>query len=457
MPKDQPNPLNPPRLRSILWTNFIIRPFFPATAATQSQDLPLRTCWLIHAFATFFAFAAVVTIPLAVRTVWRPYWTVNERRFGPWDQWVRHHTGIDWGTVVNAAVPVVAIELYFLLAALLVTPWGARNERIRSSFASALRQTWLHTTHAFAALTICLVWVGIADHAFGRWSWRVGPMWWSPWYVLMRTAPWIIAWGWLLWALLRVVAAERHVQTPPRDPTCESCGYNLTGTPRDGRCSECGASVEASLGESVRRGCEWDRSQPPRKHPVWLRTTLAGLRSPRQFARTLSIATNATDYRSYLARNLFRIFTIAMVGFVIASFTKPGWYFYDRGAMGLAYLVPALSAGATLAALVLVLSSALIAGWFLSIRSKRSLLPAAMQVAAYQSSLLIAWALFAVVARVVLIDVSQAAWFLDLVGWHSRSRETILSLGWWIPNIVFLTAYIIRVAQGTAAMRYANR
>ncbi|MGQ9650686.1 MAG: hypothetical protein ACUVXJ_11295 [Phycisphaerae bacterium] len=65
--------------------------------------------------------------------------------------------------------------------------------------------------------------------------------------------------AWFLWALLRAIGARRTIASVRRPPTCEHCGYNLTGTTIEGRCPECGTPAIESLGPHVRPGTEWDR------------------------------------------------------------------------------------------------------------------------------------------------------------------------------------------------------
>ena len=53
---------------------------------------------------------------------------------------------------------------------------------------------------------------------------------------------------WFLWALFRAAGVPRKGLVAARPPTCEYCGYNLTGTPIEGRCPECGVPAVMSLG-----------------------------------------------------------------------------------------------------------------------------------------------------------------------------------------------------------------
>lgn len=62
-----------------------------------------------------------------------------------------------------------------------------------------------------------------------------------------------------LWRLSRAVRAVAiYTRTSAVEPTCEGCGYNLTGQPMEGRCPECGREVRASLDSAeARPGTRW--------------------------------------------------------------------------------------------------------------------------------------------------------------------------------------------------------
>lgn len=75
--------------------------------------------------------------------------------------------------------------------------------------------------------------------------------------------------GWMLWSLIRAVATPQPRRASPREPTCETCGYNLRMLPMEGCCPECGTRVAESLGEDVRPGPPLMRNPPGLWRGYW--------------------------------------------------------------------------------------------------------------------------------------------------------------------------------------------
>ena len=162
-------------------------------------------------------------------------------------------------------------EIGCVVVALMVMPWGATDEPLRSSFAHALRRVWLHTTQAVPMFVLGGVPITCMEHL--RWLFmrsiqaqRTARRGWEtyPWWI--RNDEVIIGYIavavslWFLWALFRAAGVPRQGSAPARPPTCEYCGYNLTGTPISGRCPECGVPAVMSLGPDVRSGTAYDRA-----------------------------------------------------------------------------------------------------------------------------------------------------------------------------------------------------
>ncbi len=302
----------------------------PATLATRTAGAPLKWAYAVHVLAGVATTFLIVAIVSAIEAYSRPspwtFATAFVSRFA--DNVADVARGIRrFPLEVTAILLTIVglIELGFVALALLVMPWGARDERLRDGFRAALRQTWLHTTHALPAVLLggaivlaielpgqnwhrdfesrnpfTLSWPGPAPATAPANSpeWAVynakvaeynaaqtaySQKFWSerPWYVardeeLIGIA--CIGLGvWVLWALLRAVGAPRPLARIEHPPMCEWCGYNLTLTPLEARCPECGQPVNDSLGPQARPGTPWEHTTTA--------GTAAGARIPAAGAR----------------------------------------------------------------------------------------------------------------------------------------------------------------------------
>jgi len=293
---------------------FVTAWLLPATTARRTGHVSLLNAWLIHLPAALLTILLIVILVALVNgngITKQPDLIFDE--FGSIinaivDEFKRHPYAFP-ATVAGIAI---SIEIGFLLLALLVMPWGARDEPIWNSYRNALRHTWLRTAHVLP----CVLLVGtlglVVYHVEFEWiranpapKWPVQPPavavatsdptyqqavaeyeaamvqyreqiaraqedWktWAaqrPWHVdysvplAAQTA--FIAALWLLWGLFRAVGASRHTPLIERPPMCEACGYNLSTMPMESRCPECGVAVGQAFSRfSVPRcvvACAW--------------------------------------------------------------------------------------------------------------------------------------------------------------------------------------------------------
>jgi hypothetical protein len=119
----------------------------PATTAGRTAHVGLARAYGVHILS-----AVLTTVLVFVLVCWED--TLGRDR-GIWHTMDRGLSGIlhdirRWPgeAALIFAGTVASIEVGFLILGVLFMPWGARDERVRASLAHALRQVWLHTTHA---------------------------------------------------------------------------------------------------------------------------------------------------------------------------------------------------------------------------------------------------------------------------------------------------------------------
>jgi hypothetical protein len=468
----------------------------------------LLDVWFVHFLAAFLSIAGVLVLiaasevrgTLGIVSVYPELLDVlvdviEAFRFRPW-----------W-TVPLAIGIILGVEAVFPAIALLVMPWGARDEPLRASYRNALRQTWLRTAHVIP----CVILVGTLAVAYDRveTEWRNAnpfPVWSPPpppamasddpgyeqamadydatiqryqaqlgqtqqaWNAWLNTQPWYIEYGpplivatglvmalWMLWALLRAVGAQRQTAPIVRPPMCEACGYNLTTIPMESRCPECGEPVPASLGPTARSGTSWQRRREIGRWRAWWECSVAAVRHPRELGRQLPVTADGTDHRRFLALHLPVIFCITFASAAGAAvINAPTSDFREMLPIFLLAFsaLGCLCVGGTV---VFTLAGTIAIGVFESLRYRRNLLPGAMQVACYLGGYLTLWALFGGATAVIVFAMEEERWFHILEQMTGVYRDTLSTSTWLIPNLVWCVTYFVLLARGTAGTQYANR
>ena len=104
--------------------------------------------------------------------------------------------------LVGLGIFVTAVESLSLLLAVLITPWGAREEKYRSSLYHAMRMVWLQTPLMTAAGLAVVSFVVAFEACF---NWQQYTLAWNeqPWYLrhmqdCMRAA-FTAACAWFIW------------------------------------------------------------------------------------------------------------------------------------------------------------------------------------------------------------------------------------------------------------------
>lgn len=484
-----------PWLRPVAWAPVVAR-------------MPLRSCFAVHLLGALAAFIACMVVVDLESTASGDSWS-------PWADfglfWMDHP---DIAAVVTG-ITAGFIELGFLAAAFVLTPWGAGDEPLRCSYAHALRHAWLLSTQAvplilLIGLMIVLISAAArsfeARHPYPSFTFPTPPTYpagaapdsqamkdyqaaqaeytlqissynkrWlqtlreyeSTRPFIVRNSAEIIGWTciagvvWVLWSLLRAIGAPRKLPSIVRPPTCEFCGYNLTGSALDGRCPECGTPAIDSLGPDVRPGTPLDRSTKEHWFAAWWKSSIEAMRRPCQFGRLIQINQPSRRYRWSLAVPL-------LVGILAASatFCASLWIQFRNSdedfhlIVGKEFFTVAAPLAGISSAVSVVGATLLIAaivGWILSWQNNRNLLPAAMQMQAHLGLLTILWLLFGCGWTILTFYVESMDVFLAMQRVLLIHNDPLEFFFWCMPVAAWLLLDVVLVWKGTVAARYANR
>ncbi|MBN1490401.1 MAG: hypothetical protein JXA69_10835 [Phycisphaerae bacterium] len=479
----------------------------PATTARRTAHVSLRDAYVVHWLA---AVLAVFLVFLLIG------WTIHlDRSDDGRSEGVIVETTVlvvnvvrefkrDPGTsfLVTASL-VLSVELTFLGLAILLTPWGARDEPIRASVANALRRVWLQTSHVLPAFALIAVFANTVIAANRQWERNhdfegsrhsftpqepvgapVGSQAWQDyeaalkqyeeeaqaWEAWWRSRPWYVEYGeqaigmvvlavatWFLWALFRAVGAPRVVPPVPRPPTCEFCGYNLTAAPMDARCPECGEPVERSLGPDARPGPAWQRTGGLARVAALWRCSVDAIRRPSAFGRQIQLSAGATSHRWLVAILAPLVFIVTMIGVIACFLLDQHAAFIDERIITqvMLFTAPIMGYFGALALLGVMLATAWLVALYYRLSDQRNLLHAATQIAAYLGGYVVLWALISGLAGAAGFAFDD--WFRRRALVLGIDRELLTLVAWFLPNLTCLTGYVYLVRRGTGAARYANR
>ena len=426
----------PPEPRWPAVAAFVTAWLCPAISARRTLHVRLWAAYVVHVLAGFLTFVLITVLAsLADRKNALTYF----------EEFIEEFTGNRWQQAVMVlGMSVLAIEIAFLVLALILTSWGAADERLRSSWSHALRVTWLHTSHALPTVLL----VGALSDGYSRAERAYSkthpyPFWTTNWptppsmpsgasspssqawrdyqaasqehnrkvneinerhqkalrewnrnkTLFIRYGPIVIVWigvacvVWILWALLQAAVVRRPAPPIAHPPICEFCGYNLTGTPIESRCPECGQLAIDSLGPAVRPGTPWDHTERGGRLSAWWRCGVDAICRPRLFGRQIRIGHTTHRHRRFLATHLPLIFLFGALGtagcFLYDLYKHPA---YAEEPEFIGAVSPVFGCLAMLAALTIAGLAAGLVGLVYSLRNERNLLPASMQMACYMSA-----------------------------------------------------------------------
>ena len=411
-------------------------------------------------------------------------------------------------------VTVLSIEIGFIVLALIVLPFGARDEPLRHSFAHALRQTWLHSVHAlptvFLGGLLIVAWAR-AERAFrthnpGPWAQQLAYLppptppanakpdsqEWKDYQAALtvhqteiqnyykrynerhrawqRARPFFLRFGpgimmstcvalavWILVSLLRGVGAVRPLPARARPPTCEICGYNLTTMAMTGRCPECGTPVAESLGPEARPGTAWEQRRERGRWRTYLETSREALLEPKRLGQRIRALAFGSDHYRLLW------FHLVIVGFITAVTTSYLMYRDLRGndfrswSEQVPVALPFFSSFLALCTLAVVSLWILIVALNYLWKVKRNLAGVVGRIAACQSLYLVFWALITAAFSVALFIADEQRLFRRRGYLWRQDDELIIFLLAASQNLLLAGGYLILIWRGTSAARYANR
>lgn len=372
--------------------------------------------------------------------------------------------------LIGLSITVLVVESFAFGLALLLTPWGARDEKLRSSLYHAMRAVWLQSVGFALATTTWIV-------CFAAWEHRGMERWygsdWStrPWYIRQsdEIAGYLICglYLWVFWTFLRAVGA-REVK-PPADapPTCQGCGYNLTGSAAEGLCPECGESVQASLGPEGRPGVRWERRGDLTRRQAWWQTSWQAIRQPGVLGRETRLYSPADGHRRFMLLQMCAAGLVGllcacawMAGYMMTS--TYGWAIANQGFdsvwedfIWLTAPMSGIIGGLSLLALSLLFAGLM--GLSFTWGSGRNALPVAMRCAAYLSGFVTLW-VAANALPACVYGLSSDIVPLQVAGeWMRMSGQDLVLWLWLAFNAVWLCVYVQRFHVMLRGARYATR
>ncbi|MEK6797411.1 MAG: hypothetical protein AABZ12_00440 [Planctomycetota bacterium] len=480
----------------------------PAWTARRTGHVRLIHAWIVH-FATAVASLFLILLCVAAGSPSNDLGRELLSLFGIYAEALSEYPT---ETILATVGIFVGVEVVHVAVAGLFMPWGAKDEPLRASFKNSLRQCWLRTSHFLPAILV----VGSAAVLIerGEQSWRqshpvpppvinwpasprppnlpagdpgyakaladyqaaltehqrrMEPLWeiqtiylaGRPWYykepelIIIPAVAAMIAW--ILWALLRAIGAERTVPPIVRPPMCLECGYNLHTIPMESRCPECGLAVLDSLGPDAHPGTDWQqRSALGSSIASWWECVVLAIWNPRQLGRELRVADSGTDHRHFLAVNLLVIFFIGAIGVFCGVATADGiaWQLNHPAPAIVFPLVYGVAC--VLGTTAVVNKGALLVGIVHSLRQKRNLLPASIQVACYLSGYLALWAMLGALLAVNVLILGQAQVFDRLEKMIGAHRDVLAFLSFVLPNGGLALGYLVLLHRATNAAAHAN-
>jgi hypothetical protein len=479
------------------WTALLTAPLLPAATSRRTAHVSLISAFGVHVVAVLLSMLTLLVMAAWVDIAHRgPSIAQIGQRFGRGageilDQILKHPRE----AILLTLFIVLFVETAYFLLGLLVTPWGARNEPLKSSIAHGVRWTWLHTIHLAPAIVLSFAAYFAVELIERDWQERdnrrisprvprpAGPIQedseeWRKFredmervqaqrQIQYATRPWYVryqdeiagylccaVWSWWFWGLLRGVGAIRgstHVDQPP---LCEACGYNLTGASMEDRCPECGDPVINSLGPDSRPGPMWERRCEVGALKAWWRCSIDSVFRSRWFGRQVRVSTTNTSHRSFLLITFAAIFLIGAAGIVAVAAAED---LRGNRKIEIEWAIsaaPFAGFGTVGAALFLTLLS----GWNginYYRRDKRNLLSGGTQTACYGSGILAIGAMISWGNTALMISLEK---LIARIAGSINVDEGLVYFFWWTgPFLFWLVLYAFSLHRATATTRYANK
>ncbi len=435
----------------------MLSPFRPVQATLRSEQLTLKTCFIIQL----------------------TWWFVTAGYFLVLFAWSRSPYDSNLGDIINQLQAMIlgflllistdaaqlawalagfvgsvtAMAFFTLLSAWLLMPWCATDEKLVTSFLRSLRRIWLCTPHVlliplcFATCELYLnrLSMNYYDH-FEQADWQIT----VPWLVRNRDMIYVIlnylCFGWVLFIVLHSVsrpATRARCRWPAR---CETCGYQLTGLPYTATCPECGLPISESIGKHIRPGTVWSRQHKYTRPSAWWRCTVDPVIHPKQFGRQLRLLTDNRDHYHYLIINIGLLFGITLAGATLMSLLDVLCNQYSRIDWDETFIISVTIWYMTVTLLVgsISFTSSCYCRMGVSGR-RRNMMPAAIQAQCYLSGYVLGWmALNWILAALMYLAVEyELLSAADLHRYNLGEEDVIMLLFFSVNFILWLIMQIV--------------
>ncbi len=472
-----------------MFSPFLTAGFRPATTARRTDHLSWTDALIVHVFAVF-----LVVIAMTFSIAWSEADADEGLANDPvevillWDDVLHEFSSmpLGFGLLVLVAIHASCWGGYVLFA-IVLSSWGARDEPVRESVCRAIRRAWRHTPHVLQVVVLTSIVAVPFFRAHQQASERVAfhdvdvvlasfpeaergqpDAWWRARQIAWESYPFYVRHGgglgltvlsagvlWLLRGFLSAIGAGGKGLRIARPPMCEACGYNLTGAAMEGRCPECGSAVMDSFGPNVRSGTSWQRRIELGRWAAFWRTTIDALLRPTQVGRQLIPSPVAGDHRVFLRVWLPLIFICTWGGWLLCCLAMHGQL--PRGPDLELFWQECLLLGCLVAinAVFFVLIVAGLVGFLGRWKHKRNMMPSAMQAACCAGGFLIVWVVVAFCGWAVMLGHRWFVWeLLRPYGVGLNFVAFALKVG---PSAICFLIYLWLVARIARGTRFANR
>ncbi|MBI4579122.1 MAG: hypothetical protein HY718_05425 [Planctomycetes bacterium] len=347
--------------------------------------------------------------------------------------------------------------------ALLIGPWGARDERLRTTLYHAVRTVWLQSPQATVVLLAMLGTAACLKELEDSLRRQLVPWTDWPWYchneeeIVMYVG--LAGLSWAVWGVLRALGARPIHSPTDLPPTCQRCGYNLTGAKMAGVCTECGEPVAASIGPRARRGIRWEHRSGGGRPRSWWRCAWHPIRRPEEFGRRLRVYSPPEGHRRFLLINIVIAGVTGTLGALLwlVGLGMSGRYYMHalEDALWLTAPVSGFLTGTAVLAITLLFSGllGLAFGW----GQRRNVMPAAVRAASYLSGYLVLW-LGINTPGAFVYGVSSDVGVFDTLGhWLRMDDDAVALTTWCLLNVPFLFGYLRLLQRALQGARYATR
>jgi hypothetical protein len=187
------------------------------------------------------------------------------------------------------------------------------------------------------------------------------------------------------------------------------------------------------------------------------RCWLDAILRPKTIGRQIQVTRPSRRHRRCLTAILVPAFAVCTFGFFLFMLAMERGRLEAEEMVEILSLTPFVAIGTPAGVFVLAMLIAGAVGTVVSVREKRNLLPAAMQMQCYLGGFLFAWIVFGWFWSALSVSLDNARLFRDLGRSLRMDHEIVAFLFWLLPMMGLLFLDAVLVWKGTAAARYANR